>query len=82
MVAARKAESKMEDAKEKVRAWLSTATEVEDGSKELGDQIAMLMSNLNRVEQGTCPATTPNSPRHRVMGQVDRQEYSCLPQLP
>ena len=40
MVAARKAESETEDAKEKVRAQSSTATEVSDGSKELGDQIA------------------------------------------
>ena len=46
MVAAREAESKTEDAKERVRAWLSTATEVSDGSKELGDQIARLMAAL------------------------------------
>ena len=68
MVAARKAESEMEDAKEKVRAQSSTATEVTDGSKELGDQIARLMATLNRTEQGTHPATAPNSPRHRGLG--------------
>ena len=68
MVAARKAESEMEDAKEKVRAWSSTATEVADGSKELGDQIARLMATLNRTEQGTHLATAPNSPRHRGCG--------------
>ena len=68
MVAARKAESKTEDAKEKVRAWSSTATEVADGSKELGDQIARLMVTLNRAEQGTHPDSTPNSPSHRGHG--------------
>ena len=39
MVAARRAESEMEDAKEKVKVQSSTATEVADSSKELGDQI-------------------------------------------
>ena len=58
----------MEDAKEKVRTWSSAATEVADGSKELGDKIARLMAALNRAEQGTCPATNPNSPRHRGCG--------------
>ena len=53
MVAARKADSKMEDVKEKVRAQSSAATEVTDDSKELGDQIARLMAALNRAEQGT-----------------------------
>ena len=74
MVTARKAEIKTEDAKEKVRAWSSTATDMSDGSKELGDQIARLMATLNRAEQGTCPASTPNSPRHRShgRGQMDR----------
>ena len=74
MVAARKAESETEDAKEKVRAKSSAATEVTGSSKELGDQIARLMATLNRTEQGTHPATTPNSPRHRRhgRGQMDR----------
>ena len=64
----------MEDAKEKVRARSSAATEVTDGSKEVGDQITRLMATLTRAEQGTCPATTPNSPRHRGCGrgQMDR----------
>ena len=57
MVAARKAESKVEDAKEKVRARSSTSTEVTDGSKELDDQIARLMATLDRAEQLT-PAPT------------------------
>ena len=79
MVAAREAESETEDAKEKVRAWSSTATEVADGSKELGDQIARLMATLNKAEQGTCPATTPNSPRHGGHGRgwMDRNTPVC-----
>ena len=74
MVAARKAESKIEVAKEKVRAKLSAATEVTDSSKELGVQISRLMAALTRAEQGTHPASTLNSPRHRGhgRGQMDR----------
>ena len=68
MVAARKAESEMEDAKEKVRERSSTATEVADGSKELSDQIARLMAALNTAEQGTHPASTPIVPVTGVMG--------------
>ena len=79
MVAARKAESEIEDAKEKVRAWSSAATDMSDGSKELGDQIARLMDAVNRAEQGTHPARTPNSPRHRGhgRGQMDRNTPVC-----
>ena len=79
MVAARKADSEMEDAKEKVRVRSSTATEVADGSKELGDQIARLMDALNRAEQGTHPASAPDSPRHRGhgRGQTDRTTPVC-----
>ena len=79
MVAARKAERETEDAKEKVRVRSSTATEVTDGSKELGDQIDRLMATLNRAEQGTYPATTPNSPRHRGHGRgwMDRNTPAC-----
>ena len=78
-VATGNAESKMEDAKEKVRAWSSIATEVTDGSKELGDQIAKLMATLNRAEQGTCPARAPNSPRHKShgRGQMDMNTPVC-----
>ena len=50
MVAARKTESETEDAKEKVRARSSAATEVTDGSKELGDQITRLMATLTKAE--------------------------------
>ena len=50
-----------------------------DGSKELGDQIARLMAALNRAEQGTHPASAPNSPRHRGhgRGQMDRNTPVC-----
>ena len=74
MVAARTAESKTEDTKEKVKAQSSAATEVSDGSKELGDQIAWLIATLNRAEQGTHLASAPNSSRHRGCGrwQTDR----------
>ena len=79
MVAARKAKRETEDAKEKVRARSSTATEVTDGSKELGDQITRLIATLTRAEQGTCPASTPNSPRHKGCGrgQMDRNTPAC-----
>ena len=79
MVAARKAESEMKDAHEKVRARSSAATEVTDGSKELGDQMTRLMATLNRAEQGTQPASAPNSPRHRGhwRGQMDRNTPAC-----
>ena len=50
MVAARTAENETEDAKEKVRARSSAASEVTDGSKGLGDQIARLMAALNKAE--------------------------------
>ena len=68
MVTARKAESKNEDAKEKVKAWSLVATEVSDGLKELGNHIAQLMATLNRAEQGTHPTSAPNSPWHRGCG--------------
>ena len=79
MVAARKAESETEDTKEKVRARSSTATEVTDSSKELGDQITRLITALNKAEQFTHPATTPNSPRNRGHGRgwTDRNTSAC-----
>ena len=57
----------MEETKVKVRS--AAATEVPSSSKELGDQIARLMAALTRAEQGSCPASAPNSPRHGVMGE-------------
>ena len=57
----------------------AASTEVATGSKELGDQIVRLMAALTRAEQGRCPASTPNSPRHRGCGkgQVDRSTPTC-----
>ena len=56
------------------KARSAAATEVASGSEELGDHIARLMATLTRVEQGSHPASAPNSPRHRGCGrgQVDR----------
>ena len=65
MVMACKAESEMEEAKDKVRARSTVTTEVVDGFKELNNQIVKLMAGLARVEQGNCPVSAPNSPRHR-----------------
>ena len=72
VVAAQRAESEMEETK--VKARTAAATEVASGSKELGDQIARLMAALTREEQGSHPASAPNSPRdqgHR-RGWTDR----------
>ena len=64
----------MEETKDRVKARSAASTEVASGSKELGDQIARLMAALTRVEQGSHPASAPNSPRHRGhwRGQADR----------
>ena len=74
MVATQKVESETEEAEDTVRARLAVTTEVMDGSIELGDQISRLMATLTRVEQGNCPTSAPNSPRHRGRGrgQTDR----------
>ena len=58
----------MEETKERVKVRSAASTEVATGSRELGDQIARLMAALTRVEQGSCPASAPNSPRHRGHG--------------
>ena len=79
MVTAQKAESKMEEAKDKVRARSAAATEVVDSSEELGNQITRLMTTLTRAEQGNHPASALNSPRHRGhgRGQMDRNTPTC-----
>ena len=69
MVATCKAESKMEEAKDKVRTRSADATEVVDSSKELGDQITRLMAPLTRAEQGNHPTSVPKSPRYRGCGE-------------
>ena len=58
----------MEETKERVKVRSDASTEVATGSRELGDQITRLMATLTRVEQGSCPASAPNSPRHRGHG--------------
>ena len=65
MVTTCKAESEMEEAKDKVRARSAVTTEVVDGSKVLDNQIAKLIATLTRAERGHCPTSAPNSPRHR-----------------
>ena len=73
------AESKREETKERVKARSAASTEVATGSRELGDQIARLMAALTRVEQGSHPASAPNSPRHRGhgRGQADGNIPTC-----
>ena len=58
----------------KVKVRSATTTEVPSSSKELADQIARLMAALTRAEQGSCPASAPNSPKHRSpgRGQTDK----------
>ena len=77
VVAARRAESKTEETKVKVRS--AATTEVPSSSKELGDQIARLMATLTRAEQGSHPASAPCSPRHRGcgIGWTDRNTSVC-----
>ena len=57
----------------------AATTEVPSSSKELGDQIARLMAALTRAEQGSHPASAPNSPRHRGHGRgwTDRNTPVC-----
>ena len=79
MVTADKAESEMEEVKDKVRARSAATTEVADGSMELGNQILRLMATITRAEQGNCPTSAPNSPRHRGHGRghMDRNTPTC-----
>ena len=69
MVAAREVESAMEDAKEKVRARSSAATEVTDSSKELGDQITRLMAALTRAEQALALLVLQTVPGTGIMAE-------------
>ena len=79
MIAALQAESETEETKERVEVRSAASTEVATGSRELGDQIVRLMADLTRAEQGSCPVSAPNSPRHRGhgRGQVDRSTSTC-----
>ena len=69
----------MEETKEKVKVRSAATTEVASGSKDWGDQIARLMAALTKAEQGSHPASAPNSPRHRGCGkgQTDRNTPVC-----
>ena len=77
VVTARRAESKTEETKVKVRS--AAATEVPSGSKELGDQLVRLMATLTRAEQSSHSASAPSSPRHRGYGRgwTDRNTSVC-----
>ena len=66
VVTAQRTDSETEETEVKVRS--AATTEVVSGSKELGDKIARLMAALTRAEQGSHPASAPNSPRHRGHG--------------
>ena len=78
MITAYKAESKNEEAHDKVRARSAMTTEPVEGTTELGNQIAKLMAALTRAEQGNSPTSALNSPRLRAVGgQMDRNTPSC-----
>ena len=80
MIAAHKAESENEEACDKVRARSAMTTEPEEGTMELGHQIAKLMATLTRAGQGNSPASAPNSPRQRGHGRgwMDRSTPGFL----
>ena len=63
----------------KVKVRSAATTKVPSSSKELGDQIARLMTALTRAVQGSDPASAPNSPRHRGHGRrhTDRNTPVC-----
>ena len=68
MIAAHKAESKNEEAHDKVRARPAMTTEAVEGTTELANQIRKLMAALTRAGQGNSPTSAPNSPRQRGHG--------------
>ena len=68
VITVQRAESEIEETKERVKVRLAATTEVASGSKELEDQIARLMAALTWAEQGSCHASAPNSTRHRGHG--------------
>ena len=78
MVAACKAESKNEEAWDKVWARSAVTTEPVEGDSKQGNQIAMLMAAMTRAGQGNSPSSGPNSPRHRGhgRGRMDRTTSS------
>ena len=78
MVIAHKADSKNEEAQDKVQAMSAVTTKPVEGASELGNQIARLMAVLTKAGQGNSPSSNPNSPRHRGQGgRTDRSTPSC-----
>ena len=71
-----KGESEMEETKERVKVRSAAATEV-PLAQRAGGQIARLMAALTRAEQGSCPASAPNSLGIGVMGE-DAQTGTLL----
>ena len=69
----------MEETKESVKARSAASTEVASGSKEARRPDSRIDGCFNQVEQGSCPAGAPNSPRHRGhgRGQADRNTPIC-----
>ena len=78
MVTAHKAESKNEEARDKVKARSAVTNEPVEGAAVLRNQIARLMAALTRAGQGNSPSSTPNSLRHRGCGRgrTDRNTSS------
>ena len=78
MVTACKAESKNEEAQDKVGARSAMTTKPVEGASALGNQIARLMAALTRAGQGNSPGRIPNSPSHRGCGRgrIDRSTSS------
>ena len=78
MITTHKAESKNEEAQDKVRARSAVTTEPVEGTTEVGNQIARLMAALTRAGQGNSLSSAPNSPGHRGCGrgQMDRNTPS------
>ena len=68
MITACKAESKNEEAHDKVRARSAVTIEPVEGTTELGNKITKLMAVLMREGKGNSPASAPNSPRQRGHG--------------
>ena len=68
MATSHKAKS-IEEAKDKVRARSAAATEVVDGSKELGNQIMRLMAALSRSEQAITLLVLHTVPGTGVVGE-------------
>ena len=68
MIAAHKAESKNEEACDRIRARSPVTTEPVEDTTELEYQIAKLLADLTRAGQGNSPTSATNSPRQRGHG--------------